>query len=68
MIAGHFLQLQNDEKTKILPNGTLIVNAVNHEDEGWYTCTAKNKGKQFTPFIMNKDCTDFVWGVSVSGY
>jgi hypothetical protein len=45
MIAGNFRQLQNDEKTKILPNGTLIVNAVNHEDEGWYTCTAKNKGK-----------------------
>ncbi|PNF42950.1 hypothetical protein B7P43_G11501, partial [Cryptotermes secundus] len=37
-------QLQNDEKTSILPNGTLIVNTVNHDDEGWYTCTATNKG------------------------
>jgi hypothetical protein len=45
MIAENFRQLQNDEKTRILPNGTLIVNAVNQEDEGWYTCTAKNKGK-----------------------
>jgi len=44
MIADVQLIL-NDEKTKILPNGTLIVNAINQDDGGWYTCTAESKGK-----------------------
>jgi hypothetical protein len=47
MIAEDVRQLQNDEKTIMLPNGTLIVNAVSQDDEGWYTCTATNKGKLF---------------------
>jgi len=45
MIAESFHQIQNDVNTRILPNGTLIVAAVQQEDEGWYTCTAENKGK-----------------------
>lgn len=44
MIAENVQYIQNDGKTKILPNGTLIVYAVDQEDEGWYTCTAENKG------------------------
>jgi Immunoglobulin I-set domain. len=45
VIAEGVHQIQNDENTRILPNGTLIVAAVKQEDEGWYTCTAENKGK-----------------------
>jgi hypothetical protein len=45
MIAENVQQIQNVGKTRILPNGTLIVHAVDQEDEGWYTCTAENKGK-----------------------
>jgi hypothetical protein len=51
VIAENVQQLQNDEKTSLLPNGTLIVNAVNQDDEGWYTCTATNKGKLFIPHL-----------------
>ncbi|KAJ4441696.1 hypothetical protein ANN_11554 [Periplaneta americana] len=36
--------IRNDGKTIVMPNGTLIVNSVNLEDQGWYTCIAENKG------------------------
>jgi len=45
VIAESVHQIQNDVNTRILPNGTLIVAAVQQEDEGWYTCTAENNGK-----------------------
>jgi len=45
VIAESFHQIQNDANTRILPNGTLIVAAVQQKDEGWYTCIAENKGK-----------------------
>jgi hypothetical protein len=51
VIAENSHQIQNDANTRIMSNGTLIVAAVQQEDEGWYTCTAENKGKYFCLYI-----------------
>ncbi|XP_063245186.1 hemicentin-1-like [Bacillus rossius redtenbacheri] len=36
--------IKSDERVSVLDNGTLIVDSVTTEDEGWYVCISENKG------------------------
>ena len=52
LLADSIEPIQSNEKTRVLPNGTLIINAVTPEDAGWYSCIAQNKGMSISTDVI----------------